>query len=190
VTADGVTQAVFWGVVACQLYNLATLALSILRPDLRLWPLPEPGTPLYALSRASTPVGPIAILGLLAVGALDFDGFVLHHPLRFAVGGALLLPGGAFALWGFFGLGLEASTGVERALLARGAYRYSRNPQYVGSVVGLLGYALICNSALALVCWALWSAWFLLAPFAEEPWLREKLGEPYLDYTRRVRRYL
>jgi len=52
------------------------------------------------------------------------------------------------------------------------------------------GYALLWSSQLALVVAAIWSAWFLLAPFAEEPWLRTKLGAPYGAYTRRVRRYL
>jgi protein-S-isoprenylcysteine O-methyltransferase Ste14 len=49
---------------------------------------------------------------------------------------------------------------------------------------------LVSNSELALVVWALWTLWFALAPFAEEPWLREKLGAPYEEYTKRTRRYL
>jgi protein-S-isoprenylcysteine O-methyltransferase Ste14 len=186
----GVTRLVFYGVVACQLWGLATLALSIVRPDLRMWPPPEPGTQRHTLARITMPLGPLASAGLFAVGALDWNGLALDPWLRFAAGGCLMAPGGLFALWGYFGLGTHASVGVERDLKATGAYRYSRNPQYVGSTIGMLGYALICGSALALVVWALWCVWFALAPFAEEPWLREKLGAPYDDYTRRVRRYV
>lgn len=100
------------------------------------------------------------------------------------------LAGGAFALWGFFGLGVTASQGLGGPLLARGAYRYSRNPQYVGTVAVLLGYAVICNSSLTLVAVLPWSAWYLLAPLAEEPWLHERLGAPYAEYAATVRRYL
>src|SRR2546427_11159477 len=82
------------------------------------------------------------------------------------------------------------SQGLGGPLLASGAYRYSRNPQYVGAISGLIGYSLICNSALALIAWILWSSWYLLAPVAEEPWLRERLGAAYTEYASQVRRFL
>ena len=109
---------------------------------------------------------------------------------RFLFGGVLFACGGGFAIWGFLGLGVRASQGHQDGLVATGAYRYSRNPQYVGTIMGLLGYAVACNSALTLVTWALWSAWFLMAPFAEEPWLREQLGPPYDEYAAKVPRFI
>ncbi len=54
----------------------------------------------------------------------------------------------------------------------------------------LLGYGLLWNSTLALVAMLFWSSWYLLAPFAEEPWLRERLGDPFESYAAQVRRYL
>jgi protein-S-isoprenylcysteine O-methyltransferase Ste14 len=57
-------------------------------------------------------------------------------------------------------------------------------------VAALLGYGLVCNSTLTLIAAALWSSWYLLAPFAEEPWLREHLGTRFTEYAARVRRYL
>ena len=87
-------------------------------------------------------------------------------------------------------MGVTASQGFGGPLLVSGAYRYSRNPQYVGTVAGLLGYGVLCNSALTLVAVLLSSSWYLLAPFAEEPWLRERLGAPYEEYAASVRRYL
>lgn len=184
------TAAFFYAVIVCQLYSIGTLVLSIANPALRMWPPPEPGTRRYTLTRITMPLGPIATMGLFVVGALDWNAIAMDPWLRFAVGGCLLAPGGFFALWGYFGLGAEASTGAERDLMATGAYRYSRNPQYVGSIVAMLGYALICSSSLALILWGLWCVWFVLAPFAEEPWLREKLGVGYEDYATGVRRYL
>ncbi len=102
---------------------------------------------------------------------------------------ALLFSGGGFALWGYLGLGVGASQGQHEGLIAAGAYRYSRNPQYVGTIVSLLGYAVLFNSALELIVWVLWSAWFLAAPFAEESWLREQVGPSYDEYAKEVPRY-
>ncbi len=142
------------------------------------------------MTRFTGVLGPLSILGALVLGVLDWNSFILDHPVRFALGAALAAPGGAFALWGFLGLGVHASQGFAGELTATGAYRYSRNPQYVGTIVGLLGYVLICNSVLTLIVWVLWSVWFVLAPLAEEPWLREQLGAGYREYAAKVPRFL
>jgi protein-S-isoprenylcysteine O-methyltransferase Ste14 len=168
----------------------ALLAYSIAKPERRFWPPPPRPSWRHEIMRAAGVLGPISIVGMLALGLLDWDSFVWRHWSRFVIGGLLFVSGGGFALWGFCGLGLTASQGFARPLLISGAYRYSRNPQYVGAVAGLLGYGLVCNSTLALATLVLWSSWYLLAPFAEEPWLLEHLGAPYAEYAAKVRRYL
>ncbi len=60
----------------------------------------------------------------------------------------------------------------------------------MGTIVFLLGYAIIFNSGLTLVIWFLWSAWFVMAPFAEEPWLRERIGTSYDEYASEVPRFV
>jgi protein-S-isoprenylcysteine O-methyltransferase Ste14 len=166
------------------------LLVSIARPQMRFWPPPERPAWRRRVTRITGPLGPLSVVGILVLGALDRGSFGWSHWSRLAVGGVLFVLGGGFALWGLFGLGVEASQGVRGSLRTDGPYRYSRNPQYVGTVAGLLGYALVCNSTLTLGAWAAWSTWYLMAPFAEEPWLREQLGEAYEEYTTRVRRYL
>ncbi len=183
-------EVLFYAVVAGIVFSNVTLVISIVSPKQRFWPPPDPPSWRLTMSRYTGVLGPLSVVGLLALGVLDRGSFDWDHDARWVLGAVLFAPGGFLALWGFFGLGFEASQGKERDLVAKGAYRVSRNPQYVGSVVGMLGYALLCNSTLTLIVWALWSVWFLLAPFAEEPWLREKLGAPYDAYTARVRRYL
>jgi protein-S-isoprenylcysteine O-methyltransferase Ste14 len=181
---------VFWAVASSLVLSNGLLIWSIARPELRLWPLPEKGSRRYAFTRFTGALGPLSILGALALGVLDWDSFVFHHWLSVALGTCLLIPGGAFALAAFLTLGVHASRGFRDELTATGPYRYSRNPQYVGTIVGLLGYVFMTNSALTLIVWALWTAWFILAPFAEEPWLREQLGGPYEEYASRVPRFL
>ena len=97
---------------------------------------------------------------------------------------------GAFALAGYRTLGVEISTGTVGGLEIRGPYRSSRNPQYVVTAGGLIGAALIANSGLFLIGAIAWCSWFLLAPIAEESWLRSLLGSPYEEYLSRTRRYL
>jgi protein-S-isoprenylcysteine O-methyltransferase Ste14 len=183
-------QIIFWSVLAGVVIYDSLLVFSIAKPQLRFWPPPPRPSWRHEVTRLTGVLGPLSVVGMLALGVLDWNTFVWRHWSRFVVGGFLFLAGGAFALWGFFGLGVTASQGLGGPLLVRGAYRYSRNPQYVGAVASLCGYGLISNSTLALTALVLWSSWYLLAPFAEEPWLRDRLGAPYAEYAAKVRRYL
>jgi protein-S-isoprenylcysteine O-methyltransferase Ste14 len=77
------------------------------------------------------------------------------------------------------------------ALVDTGPYRFSRNPIYLADLVILAGAALILGAPLALI---------LLVPFQqvllrlfvlpEEALLTRELGRPYLDFKKRVRRWL
>lgn len=77
------------------------------------------------------------------------------------------------------------------ALVAGGPFRLSRNPIYLAQIVVLGGMALVLGAPLALV---------LLVPFQqvleqlfvlpEEAILERDLGQPYLDYKARVRRWI
>jgi len=183
-------EILFWTIVFDLLLSNILLIVSIARPELRFWPPPDPSTWRYRVTRITGVFGPFAVVGILVLGVLDSDSAMLMHPGRFLVGGILFAGGGGFALWGYLGLGLRASQGQYEGLIASGAYHYSRNPQYVGTMVSFLGYAIACNSLLTFVTWAIWSAWFVMAPFAEEPWLREKLGPAYEEYAAEVPRFL
>jgi len=130
------------------------------------------------------------MLGIVVLGIVDWNSFIFRHWARFLVGGLLMAVGGSFALWAFTTLGARASQGLGDELVSSGPYRYSRNPQYVGTIPVLIGYAIICNSGLALVAAVLASGWFVLVPFAEEPWLRTQLGTPYEEYVAQVPRFL
>ncbi len=181
---------VFWSVVASLLVYDLLLILSIATPRQRFWPPPDGPSWRREVMRIAGVLGPLSIVGILLLGALDWDSFIWPHWTRFIVGGLLLACGGVFAVGGFVGLGVRPSQGSGGPLHASGAYGYSRNPQYVGAVGSLLGYGLVSNSKLALVASVLWSSWYLLAPFAEEPWLHERLGVPYAEYASKVRRYV
>ncbi len=184
--AVSVTQLLFWIVLAAVLLNSATVVLSIVRPVRRVWPPPRRDSWQYVYNGAMSFTG---LLGVVALGIIDWNSFALHHWARFLVGG-LLMACGFFALWGYLTLGVDASRGFGRDLVTTGPYQYSRNPQYVGAIPAVLGYAIICNSILALIAALLVSAWFVLVPFAEESWCREHLGRAYEEYAGKVPRFL
>jgi len=180
-----VTRVLFVVVLVATLANMATVIWSILRPDQRIWPPPRPGSWQYSYNAAVTAV---ALLGFLAVGVLDRGSLALPAWSRFA-GAATFVAGGLFALWGYVTLGVRASQGFGDELVPHGPYRFSRNPQYVGTILVAIGYAAMTGSALALWAGAPICAWFAIVPFAEESWCREHLGAAWEKYAVEVPRF-
>ena len=75
------------------------MLLSIIRPDLRSWPPPtEPTLPRPVLAIVGRFL-PIGLLGVLLLGALDWNSLALESWAR-ALGGVLFAAGGFWALFG------------------------------------------------------------------------------------------
>jgi protein-S-isoprenylcysteine O-methyltransferase Ste14 len=60
----------------------------------------------------------------------------------------------------------------------------------VADILMLAGFAVLSNSLLALITGLIGAAWFVLAPFTEEPWLRDQFGEEYDRYIDAVPRFI
>ena len=76
-------------------------------------------------------------------------------------------------------------------IVSTGPFAYSRNPIYVGALIGMAGAAVAFDSLWFLV--ALVLIWFVLrygVIAREEAYLERKFGQPYLDYKSKVRRWL
>ncbi len=77
------------------------------------------------------------------------------------------------------------------AILSTGPYRYSRNPIYLGMFVVVAGLAIALDSLWQFAALAVLYAvlrWGVVA--REEAYLTRKFGDAYLDYARRVRRWV
>jgi protein-S-isoprenylcysteine O-methyltransferase Ste14 len=89
------------------------------------------------------------------------------------------------------GRGTPAPFDPPRVFVATGPYRYVRNPMYVGGVWALIGGGLAVRSisivVLALVFWGLSH---LMVVLNEEPALERRFGDSFLEYKRRVNRWL
>ena len=98
--------------------------------------------------------------------------------------------GGLFVtVCGYFNLGLGNTYCGANELVTGGLYRFSRNPQYTASIVGLIGLSIGANSILAIVLSCVMSCAYVLMALVEEDWLKQRYGAPYRDYCRETARF-
>ena len=158
---------------------------------------------------------PMLLRHVLAVAILPFTVTVLV-PLwiagRYGIvltldtsSGALLLQGGGLAMlaiglllflsslrrFATEGRGTLAPWDPPQHLVLRGPYRFVRNPMISGVIFILAGEAMLLASRPH----ALWALTFLglnliYIPLLEEPLLRRRFGEAYLEYCKHVPRIL
>ncbi len=78
-----------------------------------------------------------------------------------------------------------------RNLVTKGLFRFSRNPMYLGFLLLLLAMALYFNRWDALIAPAIFflAAQYWYIPFEEEA-AEEAFGDPYLQYKKKVRRWI
>jgi protein-S-isoprenylcysteine O-methyltransferase Ste14 len=118
-------------------------------------------------------------------------------PLALRVLGIILLALGAFlvveafARFALEGRGTPMPWAPPTRFVARGSYRYVRNPMYVGVVALILGQALLLGREILLLWAAASGAIFhLFLVLHEEPGLRRRFGPEYEKYSRQVGRWL
>ena len=181
------TILVFTVILVSELVLLPSLLISIISPKYRIWPPPHKQSWQFWYVWVLSLIGMVGVpfIGIVDWGSLGIGGIVM------AVVGAILIPTGiAIAVWGVRTLSSEQSMGMKGEFVMKGPYRYSRNPQYLGDVLMMIGIILVTDSVMALVTGILAILWFLLAPLAEEPWLREQFGKKYEQYCHKVPRFV
>jgi protein-S-isoprenylcysteine O-methyltransferase Ste14 len=134
-------------------------------------------------------------IGLNSLCPLSF-GIEIGVPARYFIGGAFAIC--AFGFFGVWAVVLFRKNG-QRAnpwkptpkIESRGPFSFTRNPMYLQMVLVCIGVAF------ALANWWIFlftpvGAWALqeLAIKPEEKYLEDKFGEAFLEYKRRVRRWL
>ena len=133
-------------------------------------------------------------LALRSIGQVTVFAFILlmiATPL--ADEPAVWLPGAALFLAGV-ALVVSALDAFRRTPLgqpvANGPYRISRNPQWVGLFLVLLGSAVMAGVWIYLAMLLAVAAVYHIQILDEEALCLEKIGEKYRDYLKRVPRYL
>lgn len=89
------------------------------------------------------------------------------------------------------GHGTPAPFDPPRVFVVSGPYQYCRNPMLIGFCVMLSGLAMFLRSPVALGVAAFAAlCGHLMVTLWEERHLRQLFGEPYVDYCRRVPRWI
>jgi protein-S-isoprenylcysteine O-methyltransferase Ste14 len=140
-----------------------------------------------------TPVQTFVVIPLVTLAwELAVQRSILHPALWFA----------PLMIWGYLqyrlcgryriargggGPGLE--TPPEK-LVSTGLYAYTRNPMYLGHIIFLIGVTLTLRSWLALLITIGRALWFHKRVIGDEKKLVERLGQPYIDYLAKVKRWI
>lgn len=163
------------------------LLRTLIAPPFRIWPTPEPGS-WQSLTFWSLFRGGIVLTFVVAI--LDWNSAGLIDWSRFIIGAPLFLVGFGITVFGYFNLGLGNTYCGADGLVSHGLYRFSRNPQYASSIMGLVGLVICANSWLALPLAVLMSGAYVLMALVEEAWLDRHYGASYGEYRERTARFL
>lgn len=170
-----------------QLLLGGSLVLTLVVPRIRVWPPPRRRSWQYVYTWGLTL---ISFTGIFALGILDWNSFVLEHCLRLPIGLGLIVSSIVLVVWAVRALDVHASQGLGGTLVEEGPYGLTRIPQYVADIGMLAGFAILAKSTYAWITCLLGMVWFVLAPFTEEPWLRNQFGDEHDKYMKRVPRFL
>ena len=173
--------------LGAQLILFCFTGVSLFSPANRVWPPPSRHSwQFYATWFLSW----VSLSGVFLLAVLGGNSLGLSIWLRLGAGIPLIGLSVWFIAWSFRELTLQTTLGFEGRLIQSGPYRWSRNPQYVGTCAYLASLVLLSGSHLAAIASFAVALWFLVSPFVEEPWLAERFGAEYAQYRQEVPRFL
>lgn len=180
------TSVVFTAGLVVGLTLNALLLRTLLAPPFRIWPTPEPESwqslTFWGLFRGGMVLTfVVAILDWNSAGLVDWS--------RFIIGAPLFLIGYGITVFGYFNLGLGNTYCGADGLVSHGPYRFSRNPQYASSILGLIGLVICADSWFALPLAVLMSCVYVWMALVEEAWLDKHYGASYTKYRERTARF-
>jgi protein-S-isoprenylcysteine O-methyltransferase Ste14 len=145
---------------------------------------------------------PIFVLGKLTMTAcwlfflvrtLGIDTMLYDSAVTRSLGIVLVVAGSLLLILGFISLGRSASPGLpeeKTELKTHGIYRISRNPLYLGGFLICVGSCVLFIHPVNFLLCAITVGIHHAIVIKEERFLEERFGEQWLEYKRRVPRYL
>ena len=105
------------------------------------------------------------------------------------IGGALVLI--CVTIFIIRGKGTPAVFDPPTQFVASGPYAYVRNPMYIGGFILLVGFgAWLRSPSILILSVILLFLFHLFVVFVEEPILEKKFGKSYLDFKKKVHRWI
>lgn len=118
---------------------------------------------------------------------------LLNAPVLLLVGMCLMTFGFALALHAHKQLGVDWRSGIDPAgptmLHKNGAYRFSRNPMYVGIIAAQTGFFFTLPSLFTLICLVVGVSAIVRQIYAEEKHLSSVFPSEYAQYLKNVPRF-
>lgn len=167
---------------------IAALLAARTRPSWEIWPAPPQGSRksfvFWTLFRTLN----VSVLALAAItlATKSYDDRMPLWQASLLTASAIL---GIVYISTLIVLGRKATYCQASGLKTGGIYQWTRNPQYTTAIaaIGLLAAGVATLPMLALAT-ALITVYVLMA-MAEEPWLLQRYGHPYVDYAAEVPRF-
>ncbi len=149
-----------------------------------------------------TKIPPLLIVLILSmimwgISLIDPKAIMLSLSLRGILSSILVLIGVGLTFAGAVSFRLAKTTvnpvrpDTSSALVTSGIYRITRNPMYLGFGLLLCAWAILLSSFISLLILPVYIAYiqtFQIRP--EEKALEKKFGEMFLNYKRKVRRWI
>jgi len=166
---------------------LCFILWSIIFPKNRIWPPPKTLSWQYLIYWGLFYLGVIIDIYIIFN---DWNTWNIPFEIRYYIGLPLFIVGSSFSVWSIAVLGIKNTTGLKDGFVVEMPYHLTRNPQYVGDIIMIIGLILLVNSLFITVLLLLTIVIFCLMPFPEEIWLEEKYSEDYLNYKYKTSRFL
>lgn len=171
--------------------GLILLALSVwalLKPAFTFWP---PSAKRSWQYRTFLVLFRVMVYGVVILSARHLWAFGLASTPWQTILAALLFFGGiGLAFWATFGLGWKTAFGAQDQLRTNGAFAISRNPIYVATWAGLIGWGILIPDLPVRAALACWASLYGVATLLEERWLRQHYGKDFETYCETTRRFL
>ncbi len=160
---------------------------SIFFSSKRIWPPPSKQSWQYKIYWGLFYLGVVLDIVLIFQ---EFNIWIVPDKIRYFIGVPLILIGTFVVSFAIFTLGIKNTYGLENGFIDKSPYKYTRNPQYLGDIILLVGLILFVNSLNLTILFLLTIIVFILMPFSEEIWLEEKYGNQYIEYKNKTSRFI
>ena len=161
------------------------LAWNLWKPSFGFWPAASGWEHHLAFGLFRVFCGMTVVFALLEIAVHGWGFWV-----RYAIGVPIMVLAFGVTLWGYRFLGIDNTYCESDGLVTGGMYAYSRNPQYVTSVLATVGLGIASGSLLVLALAAILFAIYFLFVLNEERWLAEGYGRAFLDYMQSTPRFV
>lgn len=182
------TAGFAWIPFACGCALLARSALALWRADEGIWPPKGRDSAAYmsfiVLFRG-------LVWGLVVLTAVSLAGRLPPSVgPRELIGGVLAVVGFGVAFGATYSLGWAKAFGEDKGLKVDGMFRFSRNPIYLATWLGLAGWAALIPEPPVLAALGTWAILYVLAIPLEERALAATHGDTFEQYRRSTHRIL